>query len=227
MTKSKAVNDLESWERDTPVCSLMKFMADHASAWDAVHAPLMKELGMPRVKPLRFAKGPASRGLFTDVNAGRRKLDWCPSGLTLNYHLFPFLAARGVEISIPDACEDWIRGQRSQQDAWLVSSEKGLFRNEDEHRRSIPASGFFSKVIALDAVQLTYLIVATVYRPHRKVAIASPPDGPLLYARTSTRDARSQVLGVAYVDRRFISFRLFDPCVECPDLMVMDAFVLI
>lgn len=212
-------------EANTPVCSLGKFMADYAKAWDVVHAPLMKELGMPSVRPTNFARDPASRGLFTEVNAGIRKLDWCPERLTLLYHLFPFLAARNISISTPAGYARWVGDLRTTADAWVVSSDKPLFRNEDDHRRSIPASGFFGKVVVPDAVQLTYLIVESLYR-RRDIGMASEPEGKLLYARTATRTQDNHLVGIAYVKNRFVSYRLFDPCKEHPDLMVMDVIIL-
>lgn len=201
-------------------------MADYALAWDAVHAPLMKELDMPKVRPEKFAKNATSRSLLTDVNAGRRKLDWCPADMSLEYHLFPFFAQRKVEVVASPELESLFGRVRTQEDVWVVSSERGLYRNEEDHRRSIPASGFFDRLVVPDAVQLTYLVVMTLYRPHLKVAIASQPDGPLLFARTATCDYRGWVVGVAYMPGKSIQYRAFIPNLDHPELVVMDAFIL-
>lgn len=191
--------------------------------WHALYAPFLKELNVSETKPGGFSQACTSRQLYTEVNSGLRRMDWCPGGLKILEHLFPFFLARNMDISMPSILSVRL-GQMQSQAAWFVLSDR-VFRDDDEHQRHASQSGFFQKLILPDAVQMAFLVAAAVYR-RKKVSFASTDVRRLVYARTSTRLPNGNVIAIAYVPECALYFSSLADSLLSTDIVSADAFVL-
>jgi hypothetical protein len=210
-------------EENTPVCSLNAFQARYMQDWHALYAPFLKELGVAEAKPGGFSQACTSRKLYTEVNQGVRRMDWCPGGLKILDHLYPFFLARNMDIAM-SAILGTRLGQLQSQAAWFVLSDR-VFRNDGEHREHASQSGFFEKLVLPDAVQMAFLVAAAVYR-RKAVPFASRHVLDLTYARTSTRLPNGTLIAVAYVPERALRFIAVSEKDPPRDLVTADAFVL-
>jgi len=204
----------------TPVVAMNVFQARYLCDWKNLHAPFLRELGVTHAVPGKVSNAPTSRRLFTEVNGGLRRLDWCPPGIGLFDGLYPWFLSRKIDFFLPDDMAKELHNLISG-DAWIVTSEK-CFRDDEERRQSVSESGIFGP--KPDVAQMAFLIAATVFR-YRTVPFASPGVFDLRYVRTSTvlKDGRCVVM--AFVSDRALVFAAFPIHYSAPNILVMDAFI--
>jgi len=210
-------------EPDTPVCSLNAFQIRYLRDWQSLHAPFLKELGLSEMQPQGLSRSPTSRQLYSEVNAGKRRLDWCPGGLRIFEHLYPFFLSRGLDIAVPSIVYPRLSALVGEE-AWIVTSDR-VYSDENEHRQHVSQSGFLDKLILPTVPQLAFLVAATLYR-FRQVPFAVAKDCQPRYARTSTRLSDDLAVGVAFVPTSGLIFASYPMNAESSGIVTTDAFVL-
>ncbi|MFZ6014975.1 MAG: hypothetical protein ACOYUZ_01300 [Patescibacteria group bacterium] len=220
---------------NTPVqISSGVFILRYGFDWHRVYKPFLKEWGIPHGEP-EPASVPESLNILSEVNAGERKLDWCPKGVNVLAHLYPLFISRGMVFDCPGFQERDLIEMQSREDAWIVSSTKRNFSSDQEHYAKVRESGFHRKALMrLDVVQILYLIALAQYRGEcyikQNIPFASPSKSELRFVRTTSYVKRGSY-GDCQICLAFVPFEAVFICSiadqrDRPDLLTMDAFIL-
>lgn len=226
---------MDAAEDCTPVqITSEAFIANYGFRWQQVYQPFFAEWNIPYSMP-KPVTVPESLDLLTQINAGKRKLDWCPGSVNIMSHLYPFFASRGILFDCPDLQEDDLERVKAGEDAWLVSSAERLFSNEQEHREHVKQSGFYRKALAVpNMVHVLYLLALAEYRgigyAAKNIPFASSSVTDLRFVRTGTKIAdrfnRRLTICVSYVPRSAVIVKaLADEDLQ-ESIYTMDAFIL-
>ncbi len=207
---------MDAAEDCTPVqITSEAFIANYGFRWQQVYQPFFAEWNIPYSMP-KPVTVPESLDLLTQINAGKRRLDWCPKSVNVMHHLYPFFVSRSILFDCPDLTEDVLMGLQAGKDAWIVSAAERCYANEQEHREHVKQSGFYRQVLTVpNLVQILYLLALAEYRglkyAKKNIPFASQSMDKLMYARTNTQmpadDQSDRVFAVAYLPGKAVLVR--------------------
>ncbi len=213
-------------EELTPVCNLITCMREHWTARSAHHARLMLSLRVPYHTPTRFARSATSSRLLREVKVGLRTLIWCPRGIELYAHVYPFFARRGMDFKARTSTHDYLVKTVATDENWLIMSGR-TFKNEDEHRQTTAhQSGFFHRLILPSVTQFAFIAAAATAWREETPPFASQSEDDLVFVRTSTMVTENIMVGFAWVPGEAMYFDVFCADEESSRLVTPDAFIL-
>jgi hypothetical protein len=216
----------------TPIhCSSEIFLLRYGFNWRDVHQRFLSENDLPCDELPAFSV-PGTRNLLDEIHTGERRLDWCPGGVRLYDHLYPFFLSRNMNVWTK-LSERVFETLVTDEGAWIVSANRNVCLDQTEHRRRVSQSGFFERVIQPSAVQLLYLIALAEYRGQsfieKNMPYRSPDADHLVYVRTATRiELKKQVHAVfiAYLPGKAVCLWSAPLTHECDSLITPDIFLL-
>jgi hypothetical protein len=191
------------------------FIANYGFRWRQVYMPFFAEWNIPYTMP-QAVSVPESLDLLTQINAGKKRLDWCPREVNIMHHLYPFFASRGILFDCPDLSEKALMDLRSEADSWIVTSAERCYATEQEHHDHVKQSGFYRQILAVpNLVQILYLLALAEYRgtgfAKNNIPFASESMDKLMFARASTglclADQSESRLAVAYLPAKAVVVR--------------------
>ncbi|GEM_PF-1234778 len=209
------------------------FIANYGFRWQQVYKPFFMEWNIPYSMP-KPVTVPESLNLLTQINTGKRRLDWCPKSVNIMHHLYPFFVSRRILFDCPDLSEKILMELRSDQDAWIVSVAEKYFATEQEHYEDVKQSGFYRQVLTTpNLIQILYLLALAEYRgldyAKKNIPFVSQSMEKLMYARTNTQilvDGQNGLtLAVAYLPRKAVLIRAL-PKNQRKNICSVGAFIL-